>query len=112
MSLMSRALKALCLCLVASVLVSCGGGGSGYGDNGSQPAPTGDPAWDNVAAAIAANCGGCHAPGNAKGLPVFSTGAAFKASKAQAKLTAGLMPPPPKTISSADKQTLLAYLGG
>lgn len=107
-------LKAFCLAMVAVVIVSCGGGGGGYGSEPAPapPKPTGDAQWDAAAKAIAANCAGCHSPGNAKGLPVFDSGAAFKASKAKAKLTAGLMPPPPKTISDADKALLLAYLGG
>lgn len=113
MPLIIGAVKAILVFLVAAVLVSCTDGG-GYGDQGGgQPPPsTGDAAWDRVAPVIAANCGGCHAAGNARGLPTFGSAAAFKGSKAKARLTAGTMPPAPKTISDGDKAALLSYLGG
>lgn len=104
-----------CVVVVLSMFVlSCGSydsDDSGYGKP-SPPAPTGDAAFDRIQPVIAANCSGCHSPGNTRGLPVFSSGAAFKASKASDELKAGDMPPAPKTISASDKGALLNYLGG
>lgn len=93
---------------VLALAAACGGGGNTYGDD--DPAPQPDAAFDAVKPVIARNCAGCH---NGSTHPLrFDSGAKFRASKAKAKLTGGLMPPPPKTISDEDKRALLAYLGG
>lgn len=96
--------------LLAGILASCGGGGGtdSYGGD-PKPPPDNDPAWANVAAIIGRDCAGCH---NGTKEPLLTPAATFKASPAKAKLTGGKMPPPPKTIPDADKQALLAYLGG
>lgn len=95
------------LAVAALSLSGCGGAGNTYGDD---PAPQPDAAFDAVKPLVAKNCGGCH---NGSTHPLkFDSGAKFKASKAKARLTAGTMPPSPKTISDEDKQALLAYLGG
>jgi hypothetical protein len=73
----------------------------------TPPAP--DAQWANVKVIIDRDCGSCH---NGVKETAFTSGAVFKASKAKAKLTGGLMPPPPKTIPAGDKSALLAYLGG
>lgn len=82
-----------------------------------QPAPQGPPAPpapdDGFAAVkplVDANCGKCH--DGVKQTPKFDTAAAFKGSKAKARLMAATMPPAPATISASDKAKLLAYLGG
>jgi hypothetical protein len=62
-----------------------------------------------VAAIIQTDCAGCH---DGSKEPLLTPKATFLVSPAKAKLQAGQMPPPPKTISDSDKATLLAYLGG
>lgn len=109
---MPRTLMTIVVSALALAILSCGGPSGGYG---SDPAPapppaTGDAAYDKVAPIIAADCGPCH--GVKPGIPVFSSAAAFKASNAKAELSAGAMPPAPRTISASDKAALLAYLGG
>lgn len=94
--------------LSALVLVLVGCGTYSSTDYSQAPAPS-DPAWVQVQPVVARNCGGCH--GVKPGLPVFNSGAAFKASKAKDELTAGTMPPAGHTISADDKAALLAYLG-
>jgi mono/diheme cytochrome c family protein len=85
------------------LLVSCGG------SSAPAPAPTpADPAFAQVQPVVAKNCGGCH--GVRPGLPVFASGAAFRASNARAELLTGAMPPAPHTISADDRAALLAYL--
>lgn len=101
--------KLLVIAAVAFVLVSCGDGGSYDSRAPAKPQPTGDAAWDKAALVIAANCAGCH---DGAKEPLLTPAATFKASPAKAKLSAGAMPPPPRTISAADKAVLLAYLGG
>lgn len=107
-----------CLLSFAWLFTGCGGG-SKDPDVSVEPAPAPPPAsapqpppdakWDAVKALITANCDKCH---TGAGLPAFDSAAAFKTSAAKARLTAGTMPPPPATISAADKAELLAYLGG
>ncbi len=53
---------------------------------------------------VKANCAGCH---DGVKEPALNTPAAVKAAKG--KLASKAMPPPPRTLSDADRQTLLAY---
>lgn len=72
------------------------------------PAPAALDFAADIKPLIDANCGKCH---NGTKEPAFDTADKFKASKAKARLGAGTMPPAPATISAADKQKLLAFLG-
>jgi hypothetical protein len=107
----------LTLCLAAAIifLSSCG-----YESNdadplpppaprpGPGPGPQGDPAWDELKPLVVANCGGCH---NGTTHPLkFDSGAAFKRSKAKARISNGTMPPS-GALAPDVKAKMLAYLG-
>jgi len=73
-----------------------------------RPNPAGDAAWDELKPIVAANCGGCH---NGTTHPLkFDSGAAFKRSKAKARISNGTMPPSGALAPDA-KAKMLAYLG-
>lgn len=99
-------LELFCLLGAACVgyLLACGGG---YTTSTYAPGPS-DPGFEQVRALVDKDCGGCHTPG--RGLPVFSSGAAFRGSRAKARLVAGTMPPAPAQLSAVDKSALLDYL--
>jgi hypothetical protein len=98
-------MKLVILILCAWFLTSCG-----Y-DNDSEPAPApaaSDSAWDAIKPVVVANCGKCH---NGVKHPLdFSKKAAFINSKSKVRIAAGTMPPAGHTLSSTDKDLLLAYL--
>ncbi len=91
---------------ISFLLVACGA--DTQPDPVPVPVPTQTVSWDEVKATVQGNCGNCHngivRPEN------FNIEAQFKASKAKAKLTAGAMPPSPRTLNVDDKSLLLAYL--
>lgn len=68
-----------------------------------------DPEFAAVQPLVAKNCGGCH--GVQPGIPVFATGAAFRASKALSEIEGGDMPPAGH-LDAGDKAKLVAYLHG
>lgn len=104
---MRTLLKCAVVGLVSWLATSCGDS-DGYGDKPSPPAPqpTGDKAWDAVADVVARNCAKCH---NGSNQPLLGPKATFLASPVKAKVSAGLMPPPPATLTDADKKILLDY---
>lgn len=101
-------LRALMVVGIVVCLASACGGQSDETSYQSPP-PSNAPTWDQVAAVIQSDCAGCH---NGTKEPMLTPEATFRASPVKAKLQAGAMPPPPKTISDADKNLLLAFLGG
>ncbi len=103
-------MRSLWLIVLGLALNACGSSDGGYGDSTPPPAaPAADPEFAAVQPVIEKNCGKCH---NGTTHPLkFDTAAKFKAGKAKARLTSGTMPPAPATISSDDKNVLLAYLG-
>ena|SRR3990167_3268525 len=100
-------LLSICL-LVFVVFMTYGCGSADERTYTNKPPATADQAWLDLKPIVQANCGGCH---NGTTHPlVFDSGAKFKASKAKAKLVAGLMPPPPAVISADAKAKMLTYL--
>jgi len=99
------------LLFIIVVLVGCSNADDGYQSPAAPPPASvpADPRWAAVAAILATNCRPCH---DGTKQPLLTPAATLKASSALAKLKAGTMPPPPKTISAADKATLIQYLGG
>ncbi len=104
-----------CLLLMA---VACGAGEGGYAENPSSPVPADpapaepDAAWDAVKPALARACTKCH---NGSGHPLdFNRKAVVLAVKAKmkARIGNGTMPPQGSPITAADKDAILAYLGG
>lgn len=88
-------------------LVACGGPETDY-DYGDETPPPADPAFVAVQPVVDRECGRCH---NGSVHPLkFSSGAAFKGSKAKARIGNGTMPPD-RALKPEDKQALLDYLG-
>jgi len=105
-------MKCLLFCAIVVLALGCSNGDDGYQSPAPVPPPASvpaDPQWAAVAAILATNCRPCH---DGTKQPLLTPAATLKASSALAKLKAGTMPPPPKTISAADKATLIQYLGG
>ncbi len=101
-------MKRLCLIALALTLTACGSSDADYGDKAPAPPPAADPEFAAIQPVIERACGKCH---NGTVHPLrFTSAAAFKGSKAKARLTAGTMPPAPATISAEDKAALLAFL--
>lgn len=95
------------LMLVLVLMTGCGTE-SKTPDPGPPPPP--DNAFAEIKPTVDKNCGKCH---NGSTHPLkFDTAAKLKASKAKLRVSNGTMPPSPHSISDADKQKLLAYLGG
>lgn len=93
----------LILSLCSFTFLGCGGSGGG---NAKPPPP--DPAFSKVSSIVEANCGGCH---NGKVQRQFNA-SNFKTSGAAKRIKNGTMPPPPRTLSAPDKESLLSYLEG
>lgn len=82
----------------------------GSSDSGKSYYPPNDPEWEQkVSPVVQRDCGPCH---DGKNQPKFVSGQQFKLSAARAKIEAGQMPPPPKTVSDQDRAILLGYLKG
>ena len=101
----------LILATVIILAAACGDGGGAYGDGGGDDGGQGpdDPAYAEVKPIVDRECGKCH---NGSTHPLrFPNGAAFKASRAKARIANGTMPPG-GGLKPDDKAALLAYLGG
>lgn len=97
---------------IAWVMVACGSdySGSGYEQPAPTPTPSPSPEPKGFAAikpVIDRDCGGCH---NGRVHPLkFDSEAAFRGSKAKARILNGSMPPN-GPLAPADKKALLDFL--
>lgn len=97
------ALAGISALVLAAALIHCGGGSA-------PPAPhvpSGSVTWEQTNAVIQKDCAGCH---NGSYQPSLTPSSVFLASPAKSLIESGQMPPPPSTMSAADKATLLSYL--